>query len=106
MELDEEEKEEDEEEEANRDPSEPVITFDGAYSCSAEDTTDVAQSIMAFAALQMRKSGKFSPGDIFRLKLKVRLATKPRKGKAVTWAPKAKPASKPAKASQREGRVT
>ena len=88
-----EEGEEEEEEEV------PTLLFEGTYRSTASDVDDVVLSIMAFAAKQMKKSGKFNLAGMLMLKLKVRPAPKARKG--VTKEPcvvKAKPASKSAKA--------
>ena len=55
--------EEEEEKEA------PPLKFSGNYRSTASDVEGVVGSIVAFASEQMKKSGKFTYGDILMLKL-------------------------------------
>ena len=86
-----------------------AMTASGAYSAVAEsaglkpkDVKGAVEGILTLAAEQMKKAGSFKLAGMLNLKLKVRPATKARKGvNPFTKEPcvfKAKPASKTVKA--------
>merc|ERR1711977_293979 len=86
-----------------------AMSASGAYSAIAESTglkpkvvKGAVEGVLALAAEQMKKSGSFKLAGMLNLKLKVRPATKARKGvNPFTKEPcvfKAKPASKTVRA--------
>jgi nucleoid DNA-binding protein len=86
-----------------------AMSASGAYGAVAEsaglkpkDVKGAVEGILSLAAEQMKKSGSFKLAGMLNLKLKVRPATKARKGvNPITKEPcvfKAKPASKTVKA--------
>merc|ERR1712057_120741 len=86
-----------------------AMSVSGAYSAVAEsaglkpkEVKGAVEGVLALAAEQMKKSGSFKLAGMLNLKLKVRPATKARKGvNPFTKEPcvfKAKPASKTVKA--------
>merc|ERR1712070_1165426 len=86
-----------------------ALTASGAYSSVAEttglkpkDVKGAVEGIMVLAAAQIKKTGSFKVANMLNLKLKVKPATKARKGvNPFTKEPcvfKAKPASKTVRA--------